>query len=282
MSKITFVYPDFENLGIEYLMSVCRQKGYDTSFIYYRANDTYVGRKEKIVYDRIAGKIIETKPDFVAFSCVTDNYQYQLNCARALKKQMPQVKTIFGGIHPTAVPEKVIKEDCVDCLTIGEAEISLIQFLKTQDETKGIVFKDGDRLVGKFIEGELPNLNDIPFPYKEPYLSCSKDSLNEYRIMSSRGCKYVCSYCFNSFINKARGNCLIRQRTVDNVIYELSWAKKYYPLNISYFLMILSLLIANGLLNSVKSIKKKSIFNSAVSLILITLMNYPSKYCIVN
>ena len=67
MAKITFVYPDFENLGIEYLMAVCLRNGHEVDFVYYQAEDTYLGRKIKnISFQKIAKKVAKTQPHIAA------------------------------------------------------------------------------------------------------------------------------------------------------------------------------------------------------------------------
>ena len=58
MSRITFVYPDFESLGIEYLMAVCLRDAHDVNFVYYHAEDTYLGRSKKTIpFKQIAKRI---------------------------------------------------------------------------------------------------------------------------------------------------------------------------------------------------------------------------------
>lgn len=241
MPKVTFVYPDFESLGVEYLMAVSLKEGYDIDFIYYQAEDAYLGKKIKnIPFDDIAAKIAQTEPDIAAFSCVTDNYQYQLSCANALKEIMPGVKTVFGGVHPTAVPEKVLANRAVDCVAIGEAEESFSSLLKKgrknrgfsfpETAVEGMVFKKNGDLIGELKEGALPDLNKIPCPHKALCFLFLKNSVSEYRIMASRGCPYRCSYCSNSYLNKIKSGSFVRRRTVDNVIAELVWARKQYPL----------------------------------------------------
>lgn len=246
--QICFVYPDFENLGVEYLMALCLHAGHKVNFVYYQADNSYLGKKQKTVSgSAVAKKVLATHPEIVAFSCVTDNFQYQLKCARAVKKINPAVIVVFGGIHPTAVPELVIKEKAVDAVVIGEADISFLDFLKNCQEdknlllpkkkVKGVVFKKNNKLIGQFKEGPLVNLDSLPFPFKEPFFPSIKVLAYEYRIITSRGCPYSCTYCFNSFIRTMRGQAvIIRQRSVDNVVKELLWAKEKYQIKKVFFI----------------------------------------------
>ena len=246
--KITFVYPDFESIGIEYLMSLCLRAGHEVELVFYRAENAYLGKRQKeISFKTIALKIAKTNPDLVAFSCVTDNYQYQLHGARALKKIRPRMTTIFGGIHPTAVPKTVLQEPAVDAVAIGEADISFIQFLKNSQKKdgqftlpnkkiKGVVFKKNGKQRGEFKEGDLVNLDTLPFPYKDPFLQSLKETTFKYAIITSRGCPYDCSYCLQSTIHKMRGKRIVRQRSAANVIEELLRAKKKYQFKIVYFM----------------------------------------------
>ena len=85
--NICFVYPDFENLGVGYLIALCSKAGHKVDLVTYQADNSYLGKKQKkILFSEIANKILETNPDIVALSCVTDNYQFQLKCAKEIKK----------------------------------------------------------------------------------------------------------------------------------------------------------------------------------------------------
>ncbi|MBU5635193.1 cobalamin-dependent protein [Geomonas sp. Red69] len=238
MARITFVYPDFESLGVEYLMAVCSEAGHEVHLVYYEAEDAYLGKRKSPAYDEIADRICQTHPAVVAFSCVTDNYQHQLQCSIALKRKSADVCTIFGGIHPTAVPEKTLCNDAIDAVAVGEAEHALLEFLEAcasnggfslpDAPVAGFMFKKNGFVIGTPAEGKLADLDRLPFPKKEPFLSILKDACHEYRIMTSRGCPYRCSYCFNSQIVDLRGKNSIRRRSVDNVIAELAWAKERF------------------------------------------------------
>lgn len=246
MAKITFVYPDYENLGIQYLMSVCVRDGHEVELVYYRAEDSYIGtRVKRVPFRQIAERIAQTRPDVAAFSCVTDNYQYQLKCARELKEIAPDIIIAFGGVHVTAVPDRVLQNEQVDCVGIGECERSFSRFLSEgkldgafilpEKPVDGIVYKKNGRLIGEFREGSLDDIDELPFPHKTPFFDVLKHTVEEYKIMSSRGCPYSCSYCFNAHSRRLGGKKLIRQRSVDNVIDELLVAMSEYPLKYVLF-----------------------------------------------
>lgn len=246
MAKITFVYPDFESLGIEYLMSICFNNGHEVDLVYYQAEDAVLNIRRNISFAKLAKKIAATNPDIAAFSCTTYNFRYQLSCARALKEIAPNIITVFGGVHPTLVPEKVLQNAEVDAIAIGEAENSFLDFIsqlkngKTHEISgqpiKGMVYKKGENIVGEFEEGILSDLDELPFPYKAHFVSSLRESVGEYRIITSRGCPCSCSYCFNSYLSGMRGKNIFRRRSVRNVIDELIWAKVNYSLRyIAFF-----------------------------------------------
>ena len=246
MAIITFVYPDFESLGVEYLLAACKTSGHQVHFVYYEADDTYTQLKREPSYTKVVTDILNTYPDIVAFSCVTDNYQHQLKVAKNLKTTNPKIYTIFGGIHPTAIPEIILSQDIIDAVAIGEAEHSLVDFLKKcqlnssfvfpEEAVEGIVFKKNSLIIGNFQEGRLVDLDTLFFPEKGLIYQEIHDSANEYRIITSRGCPYSCSYCFNSYMHNLRRGIKIRRRSVSNVIEELIFAKRNF--SIKYVLFV--------------------------------------------
>lgn len=167
--------------------------------------------------------------------------------AKTIKQLNSEKLILFGGIHPTSLPDIVLSNDFVDAVAIGEGEISLLNFLKKikkdksnkltlpDEQINGILFKKDKNILGIYQEGELINLNDLPLPHKEPFYKAEPIFKREYLIMTSRGCPYTCSYCINDLYNKIRGKSLIRYRDSKNVIEELIWAKEKFNIKYVHF-----------------------------------------------
>ena len=194
--NIIFPYPDHESLGVGYVMDAFRRKGHDVSLYFYHAENTYLNKKSKFKLFEITQDILNKQPDIVAFSCVTDNWRYQSAIAREIKRQVPEIKTLFGGVHVTSVPEKVKAHWFVDKIITGDVV----------DITKHI-------------------------PYKAPFMKVLPDAQHEYRIITSHGCPFKCSFCFNSIQQRS-----LKRRDASHVITELWDAKVEYGIKRVLFL----------------------------------------------
>jgi radical SAM superfamily enzyme YgiQ (UPF0313 family) len=154
-----------------------------------------------------------------------------------LIKQELDVPVIFGGIHPTSVPEGVIKNEFVDFIIRGEGEYALLDLVSKLENNQNVtnipnVWLKKDGKVIKNPMGPLvKNLDSLPFPDKEIFHERAPYITKAYTIMASRGCPFSCTYCSNSHIKKLYpGTKYFRKRSVDNVIEELKLAKtKYNP-----------------------------------------------------
>jgi radical SAM superfamily enzyme YgiQ (UPF0313 family) len=126
---------------------------------------------------------------------------------------------------------------------IGEGEIAfsdIIKHIMNGTPSAPIVntwYKDKNNKIikGKQI-GFIQALDSLPHYDKEIW----KDIFplkTYYLTMTSRGCPYNCSYCFNHFFREIpdEKSNYIRRRSVRNVIEELSIAKEKYQISIIEF-----------------------------------------------
>jgi len=240
---IAFVHNYYENLGIEYVSAYLKSAGHKTSIVFepglfgsFFAYNT-LAQKLFSFKKEIIRKVAMLKPDIVAFSVISDNYAWACESAREIKKRLG-VPVVFGGIHPSSVPEQVIKEDFVDFIIIGEGEEAFLELVVSLEDKKqfghikNLVYKSNGKTMINSLRPPLQNLDRLPFPDKDIFFNEYAGLINTaYTIVASRGCAFSCSYCVNSVINRIYPNgAYYRKRSVDNVIKELEWAKERYQI----------------------------------------------------
>ncbi|MCP4649216.1 MAG: B12-binding domain-containing radical SAM protein [PVC group bacterium] len=243
--KIAFVSGPFESLGLEYLSAVLKADGHQTKLFMEPCilrDDGVFLQNDRLhnifdCSDYLVNELIKYQPAVIGMSVVTDYYQLFLTIARKIKKEL-NVPIVLGGVHPSAVPEEVLKEDVVDYICVGEGEhafLDLVSRMKQEtrtDNIDNIWLADGRGIIKNKLRNLVDDLDALPFPDKDLYYRESNFFRYTYSCMTSRGCFYNCPYCFNNYWKKLYSNKggYFRRRSIDNVIEELSQGmqgKKY-------------------------------------------------------
>ncbi|MFQ5963096.1 MAG: B12-binding domain-containing radical SAM protein [Candidatus Scalinduaceae bacterium] len=241
--RICFVYGANENLGVEYLSGVLKNSGHETTLAFDPLLFDEIFFKLPLLSNLLSYKsnliqeVLDFMPDLVAFSVITETYQWASQIATEIKKEM-NVPIVFGGVHPTLVPDRVINNPNVDILCLGEGEYAMLDLanrmedggIKDAKSIPNLWVKCNGEVYRNQIRSNIQDLNVLPFPDKDIYYEKASCFENEYTIMASRGCPYNCTFCTNyslRTIYKDKGKYL-RMRDVDNVIQELVGAKEIY------------------------------------------------------
>ncbi|MFA5260830.1 MAG: cobalamin-dependent protein, partial [Candidatus Omnitrophota bacterium] len=133
--RVMFVAIAYEQLGISMLSALAKQRGHEAQLAFSVAlfNDRQHTSWHPIprFFDdtRDVLKNIERfHPDVLAFSPLSGSYRWCLHVAERARTLLPEVKILFGGVHTTAVPDRVIARPEVDYICLGEGDVA---FLKT-------------------------------------------------------------------------------------------------------------------------------------------------------
>lgn len=179
----------------------------------------------------------EYNPHVIGYSVCTGSHQYYLTLNRYLKKHIEFV-SVFGGPHPTFFPE-IISEDGVDAVCRGEGDLAFREFCNNL-ESKGYPIAIPNFSIKKrgHIESLPPrplvdDLDKLPFPDRDLYYKVSNEIYN-HRVRSflaSRGCPFLCTYCFNPSMDKLYNGSWkhVRTRSSNNLIEEIAVVVKGYP-----------------------------------------------------
>ncbi len=238
--KIAFVEQCFEKLAVEYLMAICERAGAEvelfldpTLFADAFIANSFLGRKFD-VSDRLADRIAESNADMLAFSVVSDDYLWAVSLAQKVKARR-DIPTLFGGVHPTAVPEYVANNPYVDYVCQGEGEEAIVELMdclasgRKPTHVDNLCFFDDGRLIKNPLRRLETNMDLMPFPDKDRYYEQMPIMRKFYMTITSKYCPFRCTFCYNSAqreLYAGKGKYL-RQRSPENVIEELTRAKKH-------------------------------------------------------
>ena len=233
--KILFLSFDYltQPLGIASLSAALVQRGHRTEVA--ALHD--ISRQQSLLRD--------FKPDILCLSLVTGQHTLFLDRARRIKSELPHLLILAGGPHPTFYPE-CIEEPCLDAICRGEGDSALPAMIDAIEKNNGLPeqlpnwwIKQPDGSISRSdISPLIDNLDELTFPDRDIFDRAVPGHLpvTTY-IMTSRGCPYGCSYCFNHayrdlYLGKGT---MCRRRSIRNVIEELLLLKKRYPLQIIVF-----------------------------------------------
>ncbi|MCX7884728.1 MAG: cobalamin-dependent protein [Caloramator sp.] len=166
------------NLAIRYIKSYCSE--YNIKLFEATINENILD---------IVERINDLEPDVIGFSCYIWNIENTLKVCSTLKKTNENLKIILGGPEVSFDGESLIKKfDYIDYIIEGEGEITFKELIdaifnnENLYNVKGIVFKDGEKIIKNESRQLIQDLNILPFPYRDEI----PDKIVYYE--SSRGC----------------------------------------------------------------------------------------------
>jgi len=155
------------------------------------------------------------------------------------KRSNPNVVTVLGGPHVSALPLESLQRGSVDIVIRGDGEYAMAELCgrleKRQklEDVKGISYKESLRLKENPDRKRIKNLDELPFParhlfpldhYTPSRPTWVSKKAKPVTIITSRGCPYNCVFCYS-----ARSE--YRYRSPQNVLDEVRFLVDEYKVN---------------------------------------------------
>lgn len=203
--------------------------------------------------DFIASEIFKANPDYLGFSVYIWNLEETLEICKILKMVKPDLKIILGGPEVSFDQRELMEVyPFIDFIIFGEGEETFREFVSSIEredynyqDIKGLVFREGDKIIKNHPRPLMKDLNKIPSPYD----NIGKEFENKIIYYeSSRGCPFNCEFCLSATLKGVRFFDIERvKRDLNNLIEgrvrQVKFVDRTFNANKSYALEIMNFIM---------------------------------------
>jgi anaerobic magnesium-protoporphyrin IX monomethyl ester cyclase len=185
-----------------------------------------------------------------------------IEVAADIKSVHPWLPIIFGGWHPTLLPDETLSEPFVDVVVRGQGEITIVEVAeallakRSLDGIPGVSWKHRGRRTHN-VDRRVEPLDALPVPAFELTDFDAYEKLSGSRKIgyaTSVGCPYACNYCTDMVFYKRRFNALSAERVVSEMtelvtryrIEEVALLDSNFPVQLGRALEIARGILASG------------------------------------
>jgi anaerobic magnesium-protoporphyrin IX monomethyl ester cyclase len=214
----------------------------ETVFLPRRLGEVYSDR----TLSQIGG--LAERADLVGISLMTDDFENAVRITGYLKGRVP-APVLWGGIHAAIEPDACLEH--ADMVCVGEGEDAIVELASRMrlgedyGGVAGIWQRCGSSVAKNPLRPLISDLDRLPYPdydcgshyvlHEGEIQPLSgplvRTCLQEYYLtLTSRGCPYRCTYCWNhGYAKLFPGHHQVRKRSVGNVIGELRGIVQAFP-----------------------------------------------------
>jgi anaerobic magnesium-protoporphyrin IX monomethyl ester cyclase len=163
-----------------------------------------------------------------------------LKLSREIKKRFPALPVVWGGWHPSIMPEQCIASGAVDAVVIAQGEATFREFLDAiQDRSRwanipGLCINSNDkpkRTAARPL-AKMDQFAPVRYELLEVETYFRRKGKRQIDYSSSRGCPYKCTFCADPLVYESKWTGLPAERVVE----ELQSLYRRYAMTEVFFL----------------------------------------------
>lgn len=215
-------------VGVGCLVAAAEKDGIKSRLIDEQVEENVLGLVDQYVKEM-------EQPYIFGLSVLTASVKSAVLLSKELRRRYSDSVIVFGGIHPTALPEEILSFDHIDLVLKGEGEKSLLELYRCIKEGKDFSHVDGlsYRKNGQIVHNRLPAVVDDLDSYPPfPYHLFKSERYDLGFILSSRGCPYKCIFCSNRVTTRK----FYRYRSPEPLIEEIEML--YHKYNMRHLMFL--------------------------------------------
>lgn len=196
------------------ISAILDKEGYDIKIFDYR--------QMEMALENIKGAIC------IGITCMT-GYQIcdGLAFARIAKGRYPDIPIVWGGRHPTLLPDDTVQNEFVDIVVRGQGELTFAELIRTIENSGdlskvlGITYKDSGKVISN-PDRPFEDVNNFPpLPYNlldiEKHIARTRLGKRTIGYITSMGCPFHCGFCAEQSVFGRRWSALTAQRVIEDM-----------------------------------------------------------------
>ncbi len=183
--------------GFTYIATLVKKMGYQLRVIDCRLKND------------ISNFVLENARDasIIGIATYMDSFVFLKEITSLLKKEFPDKLVFLGGSLVSSLPEILLSHTAADCAILGEAELTLIEFLNRYSagspvefkNIKGSAYKEKGQVIINSPRPQIKNLDNLPLLDYTIWPNYESIVANGQILISSmRGCPMECAFCFKT------------------------------------------------------------------------------------
>lgn len=167
-----------------------------------------------IPFDEMLNIIKNKNPQVIVLGDMLHSYggfavqKYFNDTANAIKKIMPQIKVMVGGLWYSYRSKETLEENPgIDFVAMGEGEETFSELMQALNEGRtnfkdipGLAYRENGQILFSAVRGLIHDLDDLPLPAYDLF-PMDKYVGHTYwkpfaELVTSRGCTHACTFCY--------------------------------------------------------------------------------------